>query len=48
MVTGGNIQQTSYIPQTEQHSPFRVMLLHLGNATIINMHAVVKAQFMHI
>ena len=35
MVTGGNIQQTSYIHQTEQHSPFRVMLLHLGHETIM-------------
>ena len=32
-VTRGNIQQISYIPQTAQHSPFR--LLHLGNVTII-------------
>ena len=28
-----NIQQISYIPQTEQHSPFRLMLLRLGNVT---------------
>ena len=28
-VTGSNIQQISYIPQIEQHSPFRLMLLHL-------------------
>ena len=31
----GNIQQISYIPLTEQHSPFGLMLLHLGNVTII-------------
>ena len=31
----GNIQQISYIPQTEQHSPFGPMLLHLGNVTTI-------------
>ena len=35
LVTRGNIQQISYIPQTEQHSPFRLMLLRLGNVTII-------------
>ena len=34
-VARGNIQQISYIPQTEQHSPFELMLLHLGNVTII-------------
>ena len=28
-VAGGNIQQISYIPQIEQHSPFRLMLLRL-------------------
>ena len=31
-VAGGNIQRISYIPQTEQHSPFGLMLLHLGYA----------------
>ena len=31
----GNIQQMSYNPQTEQHSPFGLMLLHLGNVTIM-------------
>ena len=25
LVTRGNIQQISYIPQTEQHSPFGLM-----------------------
>ena len=35
LVASGNIQQISYIPQTEQHSPFRLMLLLLGNVTII-------------
>ena len=34
-VPRGNIQQNGYIPQTEQHSPFGLMLLHLGNVTII-------------
>ena len=34
-VTRGNIQPISYIPQTEQHSPFELMLLHLGNVTIV-------------
>ena len=32
-VARGNIQQISYIPQTEQHSPFGLMLLRLGNVT---------------
>ena len=27
--------QISYIPQTEQHSPFGLMLLHLGNVIIV-------------
>ena len=34
-VARGNIQQVSYIPQTEQHSPFGLMQLRLGNVTII-------------
>ena len=34
-VARGNIQQISYIPQTEQDSPFRFMLLSLRNVTII-------------
>ena len=34
-VARGNIQQISYIPQTEQHSPFGLMLLGLVNVTII-------------
>ena len=34
-VARGNIQQMSYIPQTEQHSLFGLMLLCLGNVTII-------------
>ena len=32
-----NIQQISYIPQTEQHSPFRLVLLYLGNVTICKL-----------
>ena len=32
-VARGNIQQISYIPQTEQHLPLGLMVLHLGNAT---------------
>jgi len=35
LVVKGNIQQISYIPQTEQHSPFGLMLLRLGNGTIV-------------
>ena len=38
LVARGNIQQISYIPQTEQHSPFGLMLFHLGNVTIICMY----------
>ena len=34
-VTRGNIQQINYIPQIEQHSPFGLMLLCLGNVTIM-------------
>ena len=34
-VARGNIQQISYIPQAEQHSPFGLMLLRLGNVTIM-------------
>ena len=30
-VARSNIQQTSYISQTEQHSPLGLMLLRLGN-----------------
>ena len=37
-VARGNIQQNSYIPQTEQHSPFGVMLLRLGNVTIVSLY----------
>ena len=37
-VARGNIQQISYIPQTEQHSPFGLMLLHLGNVTIMYVY----------
>ena len=37
-VARGNIQQISYIPQTEQHSPFGLMLLRLGNVTVICMY----------
>ena len=36
-VARGNIQQISYISQTEQHLPFGLMLLRLGNVTIICM-----------
>ena len=32
-VARGNIQQISYIPQTEQHLPFGLMLHRLGNVT---------------
>ena len=35
LVTRGNIQQISYIPQTEQHLPIGLMLLRLGNVTIM-------------
>ena len=35
LVTRGNIQQISYIPQTVQDSPFGLMLLRVGNVTII-------------
>ena len=35
LVTRGNIQQISYIPLTEQHLPFGLMLLRLGNVTIM-------------
>ena len=35
MVLYGNIQQNSYIPQTEQYLPFGLMLPCLGNVTII-------------
>ena len=31
----GVTSKKCYIPQTEQHSPFRVILLRLGNVTII-------------
>ena len=41
LVTRGNIQQISYIPKTEQHSPFGLMLLRLGNVTIICMYVCV-------
>ena len=34
-VARGNIQHISYIPQAEQHLPFRLMLLLLRNLTII-------------
>ena len=36
-VARGNIQQISYIPQTEQRLPFGLMLLRLGNVTTICM-----------
>ena len=35
--TRGNIQQMSYIPQTEQHEPFGRLLFRLGNVTIMCM-----------
>ena len=41
-VARGNIQQISYIPQTEQHSPFGLMLLHLGNVTIMCVCVLVE------
>ena len=37
-VARGNIQQISYIPHIEQHSPFGLMLLRLGNVTTICMY----------
>ena len=40
-VARGNIQQISYIPQTEQHLPFGLMLLCLGNVTTIYMCACI-------
>ena len=36
-VARGNIQQISYIPQTEQHSSLGLMLLRLGNVTTMCM-----------
>ena len=43
-VARGNIQQISYIPQTEQHKPFGLMLLRLRNVTImcVCVHACVR------
>ena len=38
-VARGNIQQISNILQTEQHSPFGLMLLRLGNVTTIQLMA---------
>ena len=38
LVTRGNIQQISYISQTEQHSTFGLILLCLGNVTIMCVH----------
>ena len=35
MVARGNIQQASFNPQTEQHLPFGLILIHLGNGTIM-------------
>ena len=41
-----NIQQNSYIPQTEQHLPFGLMLLLLGNVTIIcNLREYIAVTF---
>ena len=42
-VARDNSQQISYIPQTAQHSPFGLMLLRLGNVTImcVNVHVCV-------
>ena len=39
-VARGNIQQISYIPQTEQNSPLGLMLLRLGNVTIIMAYGI--------
>ena len=39
-VAWGNIQQISYIPQMEQHSPFGLMLLCLENVTIMCMRII--------
>jgi len=41
LVARGNIQQISYIRKTEQHSPFGLMLLRLGNVTIICVYVCV-------
>ena len=38
-VARGNIQQISYIPQMEQHLPFGLMLLRLGNVITICKYA---------
>ena len=46
-VARGNIQQISYIPQTEQHLPFGLMLLCLGNVitmTIVYTRKMVSAK----
>ena len=40
-VARGSIQQISYIPQTEQHSPFsRLMLFRLGKVTVMCVFSV--------
>ena len=47
-VARGNTQQISYIPQTEQHLPFGLMLLHLGNVTIHLSLLVASGAFLHL
>ena len=44
-VARGNIQQISYILQTEQHSPFGLMLLCLENVTIVCVCVCVAGKF---
>ena len=39
----GVTSKISYIPQTEQHSPFGLMLLRLGNVTIMCVRVCVCA-----
>ena len=47
-VARGNIQQISYIPQTEQHSPFGLMLLRLGNVTTMCVCVCVACGMWHV
>lgn len=42
-----DIQQICYIPQTEEPLPFGLMLLRLGNATIIYMHIHATYMYTH-
>ena len=47
-VARDNIQQISYIPQTEQPSPFGLMLLRLGNVTTICMYVYMMYECMYV